>query len=300
MILLLLACAEPVTQDSAAPEPPIVPSAYAPDAEDLQPPEDLPTEAIEAGLEEVIRTLPLVKPRLLHDTWHNLMADYGDAACPEVSDHNGQDHWREDLCVSDAGAEFRGWSLYYRSLPPPPEQEFLIEVGWLSGQASITTPEGYRLDSFGDALHEYFVSDEGTEGNRGFVFGDFLYNDPRMADTWLQFGITLESYFSFSRREGWYQTNLDTWIAGLDNPETPAVILESFLLTDEPGRCGLEPMGEIRVRDINGVWYELFFDGPEASVDQCDGCGQAWRGERLVGEVCVDWSPLLMIWGANP
>ena len=51
------------------------------------------------------------------------------------------------------------------------------------------------------------------------------------------------------------------------------------------------------VRDLDGDWYDVVFDGPtdwgaDSDPDLCDGCGEAYfRGED-VGAVCPDFSGL--------
>ena len=62
--------------------------------------------------------------------------------------------------------------------------------------------------------------------------------------------------------------------------------------------CDLEPYGTISVRDNDGNWVDVVFDGPAywgawAFQPHCDGCGMAYfRGEE-VGPTCIDFSSWL-------
>lgn len=293
LALLLLAC------DPAAPVGKTTPTPYTyePDVEALG--EPLTMDELAEGLQTAIGYTARVHPELIHDAWSAMMAEHADPDCPLIDIHNGQDHWREEPCVSTDGTTFRGWSLYQREFPgfdpTITEERQFLDVGWLSGQASILSADGVFLESYGDVLHEHWQSVDGSTGHTGFVWGDFRWTDPRAIDTWLQDAITLELYYSLADHGTFYATDLDLAMAFLPDP-MPATVWEAFSLVNEPGSCDMEPGAYIRVRDTWGRWYEVEFDGSLARGEDCDGCGVVWLDDREIGRVCVDWSPLLFVY----
>jgi hypothetical protein len=54
--------------------------------------------------------------------------------------------------------------------------------------------------------------------------------------------------------------------------------------------CTSEPHGDLAVRDVDGNWFDVLFDGDTGGT--CDGCGTISFAGTLVGEVCPDLSPL--------
>jgi hypothetical protein len=60
----------------------------------------------------------------------------------------------------------------------------------------------------------------------------------------------------------------------------------------------------VSLRDSDGNWYDVVFDGPilyDDVIDPavCDGCGEAWyRGEPM-GTVCADFNALVD-WEVSP
>lgn len=294
MLLLALACHSPTTLDA-----PVVPSAY-----DYESPPDavgdpLTPEEVGEGLQTAIDFTARIHPGLLHEAWAETMEEHADPDCPAIEPHNGQDHWREEPCTSSDGTVFRGWSLFYRDIPDLDpeviEDRQYVEVGWLSGQATITEPDGVVLNSYGDALYEHWQARDGSVGRTGFVWGDFRWTDPRAVDTWLQDGLTMEMYYSYIDHGNFNATEMDLSMAFLPEP-VPATIWEGLSLVNEPGSCALEPGAYIRVRDTDGRWYEVEFDGSTARDGDCDGCGAVWLDDREIGKACVDWAPLLSVY----
>ncbi|MCB9762291.1 MAG: hypothetical protein H6739_21000 [Alphaproteobacteria bacterium] len=300
-LLLALGCAEPPIAEDPVPDP-VVPDAYDVDAEVPDPGAPLTPDQLAEGLDRVVAQVLRTDPSLMHDTWAGLMFEHADPDCPTVVEHNGQDHWREDGCVTDDGTTFQGWSLYFRLFQPQMTTEPLhyLSVGWLSGQATITTAAGVELINYGDVLHERYLDPDDQETDAGFVFGDFWFSGLDGQGTWLQDGVTMEMYFTLVDHHAQARsTALDLQMAYLPDP-VPAAIFEDFLLTDEAGACGLEPDGRVWARDDAGRWYEVIFEGAAATGDACDGCGEAWLNDQSVGEVCVDWTPLLFTWSREP
>lgn len=293
LLVLALACEPP------QPRSPTQPSPYTYEGGATEPAPELTADEVAVGLQHAIDYTARIHPELIHDAWANTMAEHADPDCPLVDLHNGQDHWREEPCVSQDGTTFRGWSLYYRDFPAYDssirEERQYIEVGWLSGQANILSADGIHLESYGDVLHERWLSVDGSEGHTGFVWGDFRWNDPRAEDTWLQDALTMEMYYSYIDHGSFNSVDMDLSMAFLPEP-APAVIWEALSLVSEPNSCAKEPGGTIQVRDTEGRWYEVEFDTSLATGDACDGCGTVWLNEREHGTACVDWSPLLSVY----
>jgi hypothetical protein len=74
-----------------------------------------------------------------------------------------------------------------------------------------------------------------------------------------------------------------------------------MLSTASGSECSSEPGGTVSVRDAEGEWYDVTFQGPVSGSStsfpaECDGCGEVWFRGAPIGDVCPDLSTL-QTWG---
>ncbi len=281
---------EPATEaglNTGAPEEAVVPSAYDPVLEDQDEAAPLGVVELAEGLEALIADLHHLDPLLHHDAYTEVFWGLADeaAGCPEVGVHNGQDYWRAE-CTTPAGARFNGFNLNTRSGGWTEGPLRVRSYDWVTGHSFIVDPAGQYFQSFGDV--ELRVSDhvEGFVQIDGFVFGDFVWEDPAAAGTYLQRPASHEIYFLFEARARSRTALLWGGVTQLEGPVL-AARFDPIRLSDLTGDCPLEPMGgAVDLRDRAGRWYRVAW-----SDGLCDGCGEASLEGAPIGAVCADWTP---------
>ena len=246
----------------------------------------LSTTDISIGTEQSIAEMVRIDPTLMHSGWTHSMQTLSDNTCPPMEIHNGMDLWRES-CTTEDGHQFLGWSLNFRGRNIPSDCCMLEEYDWLSGQAQIINADtGTLLQNFGDILHQKGVDSSGNPVLEGFVYGDFYWDDPSAENSWLLSDISMEYYYTFTQKPQGDQVDLQAWLSYF-SADVSAAIFESVFF--DASICKQEPVqGEIWIRDNTGRWYALLFDGETS----CDGCGAVFQQDQLLGDSCVDFSPL--------
>lgn len=277
----------PLSEAEAEGAEPAPPSAYAPALQDEGEQAPLGVAELTEGLAALITDLVHLDPLIHHDAYTQVFWTYADepARCPEVGVHNGQDYWRAD-CTTPAGAQFNGFNLNIRAGGWPDGPLRVRRFDWVTGHSFIVDPAGYRFQSFGDV--ELRVSDhsDGFALIDGFVFGDFAWEHPSAAGTWLQRPASHEIYFAFEDHGARRATTLSGRVTYLEGPVLAANFAPLFF-ANGPGECALEPVGgALDLRDRAGRWYRL-----EYGEGDCDGCGEASLDGELIGEVCGDFRP---------
>lgn len=274
MFFFFLACNEVSSKKEALPEIKI-----------------LSTEELGFAVEEASWALLSVDPQLHHDGWKEAMENYSDESCPPMEEHNGMDLWRES-CTTEAGHQFLGWTLRFVLEDKNffEETHFLTDYYWLSGQAQIISQTGSRIQNFGDILHQKGQTIDYLPWFEGFVYGDFAWNGTEAENSWLQSNLTMEYYYTFSGIQNKLNIDIQAWISGF-SIETPAGIFEEIIF--DTAICPDEPLsGSIWIRDQNGLWTEIIYDG----LDVCDGCGfQIETTEKI----CSDFS-MWSSWDTEP
>ncbi|MFM2244236.1 MAG: hypothetical protein RL071_310 [Pseudomonadota bacterium] len=263
------------------------PSAWAPGLSDPDPPAPLSAEAVSDGLQRLIDHLHALDPLIHHDAytamfWANADPENG---CPELGVHNGMDLWRAE-CETWLGARFDGFNLNVRAGGWVEGPLNVLTYDWVTGHSTITSPEGVYFQSFGDV--DLRVSDH-SAGFRvwdGFVFGDFVWEDPSVEGTWVQQPTSHEVYFIYERHATHRAARLSGGLTQLEGPVLAATFADLYLSTARDA-CAAEPNGALELRDNDGRWYTVALgDGT------CDGCASFSLDGVTIGEACADWSPL--------
>ncbi|MED5373319.1 MAG: hypothetical protein VX899_20030 [Myxococcota bacterium] len=305
-LVLALACAvsEPApelqdtgTAESQEPTPYVVVTD-----EEAEPP--LSAEALAQGVNTAIDALLRVDPLVFHGAYEGLREAGSDGDCPYYYDSYlesyGQYYWIDD-CESDGGSAFSGNGRSYLTHGNSAGSYDYDYQGYFYGSGSITGAAGERIAAAGysnsyEAFHtgnsyDYFYHD---------MWGEFSSSNAGLDDTWLGETWRLDHTLSANRSPtGGLYISLNSAISGLSGPVNAAV-LEGVVIYDEArgSPCPSEPSGVISLRDAQGRWVELRFDGvPSGGTTMyppdCDGCGRAWLDGNDIGEVCPDFSALL-------
>ncbi len=200
--------------------------------------------------------------------FHLLYDDYYDATYDVT--YNGSYIFAQAQVLDDQGTTFRAGGLAYGiagTLYPDTPEEILLHQSIVSGTFSWDGDEGLSWLS--------------TE----------LLPD-----------LTLYSYWWPAWDSGYLY--LHGGASGLGGTVDTVVLDEVQIADAAVGLCDLEPYGQASVRDDDGNWYDVVYDGwtwDELPLGDgaCDGCGAVYfRGDYL-GEACTDFSPLVG-WSERP
>ncbi len=148
----------------------------------------------------------------------------------------------------------------------------------------------------------------GYTGWQLIVEGSFSSDDEALEETWLEPGSTVRPTLvrisvlvppnPDGLPEGGRIATIDGGITGLAGDLDTVSVSGLFMYSPELSECD-EPGGSVSVRDADGNWYDVLFDGPEGWEDEdvdlmaCDGCGTTWFRGQQIGNTCVDFSSLV-------
>ena len=195
------------------------------------------------------------------------------------------DLWRAD-CTTWLGARFNGFNLNVRAGGWSDGPLSVITYDWVTGHSFITSPDGIYFQSFGDVDLRVADHDAGYRVWDGFVFGDFVWDDPSVAGTWVQQPTSHEVYFAYEQHATHRTATLSGGLTQLEGPVL-AALFDGLTLSTAAGGCAAEPTGRLDIRDAAGNWYALELDD-----GLCDGCVHYTLDGADLGEVCADWKPL--------
>jgi hypothetical protein len=259
-------------------------------------------ETVQIALDEVFGTIWNFRPEPVLDGYDEANAD-ADASCPLViPDYNieyGEAWYWSNTCTSDKGASYTGF-VYGVQFEDWETGDFVLSGGGMAAAAKVTDAQGRLWEGSGTVYSYGGVDSTGT----------YLVNVLIMDGTWAWEGAGGSGWLSTGIEPGF--TASATWIYGLGGAvgfdgglfglagSVDTVVMDSVFLYDEAlaPECALEPSGTISLRDTEGHWFDVIFDGPEQladpiNADWCDGCGGAWYQGNYIDEICLDFSALL-------
>lgn len=290
------------------------PDDYIFDEETVEP--LLTVADVELGIEEGLATVFWADPAVLLDEYARIINTSkaavlaGEGDCPYYYDYYYEDYgyyYWYDTCTADDDVSYSGYALGYDYSGYTSGSYVYPHYSYMSGSGSVTSAEGYELELGGYAYdYEYDYYGDYYSYHYGYIVGNFAYDDPAFADTWLAAGLSINVTVSGDHYAGAQNTLTFTGsLAGMEGNVNTIVLTDTYIATASRGSsCELEPSGTISVRDADGEWYDVLFQGPPyvgASIypPDCDGCGQVYfRGQEL-GEVCPDFS-ILTSWEDRP
>lgn len=271
---------------------------------------------VERGIEEGLATVFWADPAVLVNEYARIIASSkseaiaGTGDCPYFYDYYYEDYgyfYWYDTCTAEDETSYSGYALGYDYSGLVSGAYEYDQYAYMYGSGSVTSPEGYELEIGGNVYdYEYDYYGDYYSYYYTYIVGNFAYDDPAFADTWLAAGLSVNLYVYGDHYEGAQNTLTFTGsLAGMTGDVNTIVLTDTYIYTASRGSaCEEEPSGTISVRDANGEWYDVVFHGPPyagASVfpPDCDGCGQVFfRGQQL-GEVCPDFS-ILTDWEDRP
>ncbi len=218
--------------------------------------------------------------------------------CPAYYGMGEYQYWYDD-CTTDSGARFNGYTFFQRPAGTP---DYRTEGLTIWGSSTITLADGRELH-VGGRLMGVWAEGQGHQVWSSRVKGTFAWDGEEADGTWLGAGHDLDLEMvaeTLADGSGGRAMQLDGGIDGFGDP-LDTVHFDGVTLTD-PGApladgCVFEPAGVISARDAEGAWYELTFDNT-ADADPtdpatCDGCGTLVRLGETLGQVCLDFTPLV-------
>jgi len=288
------------------------PSEYIYDAEEEEA-ALLSAGEIEESIREVLEVVVWTNPMELTAFYEDARLDGGDDDCPYYykdeggENYYGYDYWY-DSCTADSGSTFSGyaWSYYYE--PYDSGSYIYDDQAYLSSYGSITDRLGNVMDLSGSFYHySYGYRNSATRYGYAYLIGDARWSSEEAEGSWLasEYSLNLTYSWGYYPSEPGYYIDLSGSISGLTG-DTNAALFEGFYLGSASvgSDCELEPSGTLSVRDGDGEWYHVEFQGPAWSgapvfSPECDGCGDAFYRGELLGEVCPDFSPITQ-WERRP
>jgi hypothetical protein len=308
-MLLLVACAP---ADAPAPaEARYEPVPYVVDEPDPPVPA-LTAEAIEAAIGEAVAGVLAVHAGPVLAAYVEAMA--GSDGCPDYDDYDGSRYWYDE-CTSAAGTAYSGYAFWVAYDAWADGYGNVYDGHALYGVGDIALADGTRFE-FGGSAYEIVATPAGVDPldpawhvyYQSVVQGAFAYDGPAAAGTWLAEGgepdLNATVYYA-PAYDGKVVALAGSAAATADGVATAVVLDDVVLMSDNlVPDCPGEPSGVVSVRDADGQWYDVLFDGPAeygaaTDPDLCDGCGSAWFRGELLGTVCPDFSPLLG-WEGRP
>jgi hypothetical protein len=303
MIWYLAGCGQPLEEDA-----PFHPSAYEYEPQQTDP-ADLDLEVLAEELSLRIGELDRYSAASLLESYEQAI-EAGDPYCPNSYENDGNSFWYAS-CSSSSGALFNGYMFYNQY-----EQADIFGDGgtWdatlLNGSADIVDPSGAKAHWGGTGYYAEGVSAEGADTFFTQINGSFKDDMAQegsllsegFSPSFMQYALvrTLENQAGFSLDiRGYYASGT----IALPGPNIFALFLDEVSIYDEAAGfpCAEEPHGRMEIRTAEGYWLDLEFDVDEnwQLTGECDGCGMLSGPDGLLGEICIDTSPMLD-WGDRP
>lgn len=271
-------------------------------------------DEVGASVVEVLDAVVRVDPQTLTALYESMRVGGGDESCPyyytdgDGDDYYGYQYWY-DSCTSGGGTTFQGYGYSYVYEPYTSGGYRYYDQSYVQLYGSITDRLGDALEVSGYYYH-YSYGAIGSADRAGYAYlvGDARWSDEDALGSWLGQDLSLDLTYSWSHDadvEVGTALSVDGGLSGLGGQMNAALLDSLYLYAADAGSpCEIEPAGTISVRDAEGEWYHVAFQGPAwagAPVfgPDCDGCGLVtWRGQEL-GQVCPDFS-VLTAWEGRP
>jgi hypothetical protein len=283
------------------------PDPYIYEEEELAPLWSL--EEVQAALEEGLETWQSMDPELVFDAQTEARGQ-GDTACPYYYDSyyesygyyylyggcstGAEDTWTGYQYGVDYGSYTSGDYTYQR-------------YGWWYGDIRQDRSDGSRFEMSG---YFYMYDYTYTPYNRNYFYVNFTgaaeVDSEEHAGDWLGQGLSLDLIVSgYHQPEMGGLLSMEGGLSGLSGAANSLRFNGLFWAAEGWGvDCQEEPGGSVSLRDAEGGWYDVYFDGPAYENDtvfgpECDGCGEVWYQGELLGEICPAFDTLTE-WEGRP
>jgi hypothetical protein len=287
------------------------PSPYIVDESGDEARPGLTAAQVGAAVEAAITAVRAVNPNNLADAYEAVWALRDDGTCPyyypEYVEAYNQYIWY-DSCTASTGAQFDGYGYYSAYHGFVGDYYTYDRYFYLYGSpVNVSMPNGEKLTGSGTAyMYDIDYWAYGFRSTNTTIQGAWRWDGETWAGTWLGDGVSIDISMSTTRYATGGTYTAVTGSLGEINDEITAVNFDNVYLMDAAAgtACADEPGGTIRVRDVEGGWYELTFNGPAYSgapsfPAYCDGCAEVWWRGEVIGEACPDTSGLVS-WETRP
>lgn len=315
LLLSLVACELAPETTTAGVEEPVVtdPASWSFDPGTVETPL-LTVQDVEQALGEFVATLHDYTALPVIDGYHEVMAQ-ADSYCPvqypyEAGEGYEANYWVGSGCRSEHGTSFSGYTFAYRYDDYDDGAGNVSNGDAMFGQAEVDTFDGHRL-RLGGTL--YMLT--GTNAEAGYSFyqsvlaGSFAW-DGADGSSWLDTSMLPDLtvvVMDYTRYESGY-TLVDGGAYGFEGAADTVFASELLVLGDVFTTCPEEPGGALAVRDGEGRWYDVAFDGAsdfgqDVERSECDGCGAVYYAGQYLGDACIDFAPMASFqdpWGVEP
>lgn len=304
LLLIAVGCQAPDAEDSSTTEdttsaatdtsdssdtaqgdtaPPVDSGEYLAEDQDVPPEVDL--EALGTAATAIFSDLWRYNAAEVFELYDELVLRFGEEDCPRLNERTTSVYWNGS-CTSAAGATFDGYLS--RTITEGGEN--------FTAAALIDTPDG-TLSLSGDYF--YARQESGATGNWRFrIDGPTTWDGGWPKESWLGEGADSRlSMEGLKNPTGSVQSTVSGRLLGLTGAVEAVVFSDEGAIIHEGGGCPQEISGAVTLL-VDGIWVDVFFDGPLEVMDKvdpesCDGCGDAWARGYHLGEVCIDPSGLM-------
>ena len=238
--------------------------------------------ATESSLQVAIDTVIDLRATPVIEIYDTIMS-MASPMCPTMQyDFEGYSAW-VDSCATVGGTQYSGYAYTEAATVDSVTYETIALSATVSSQTTAFSGSGYWAET---SFSEDGVSFWGT-----YLEGQVLWDGPG-PDNWITRGIrpSVEIERSQFGELPFTFVNLRGAVGELDAIMPTAEFIDVSM---EEVSCS-EPVGTISVRDVDGNWFDVSFDG-----ETCDGCGTASHLGEELGEACVSFDSWIS-WEPQP
>jgi hypothetical protein len=256
-----------------------------------------------------LRTFASLKPQSVVDLYTAIAVH--DENCPEdyeeITDAGTTaTTWYSDGCTTAAGVSFSGGArleVFTRTDEPGYDVTGAV-LSAEDGTIAVAAADGRSLTLTGYISWQHGTSSDGTDSAIE-IYGHALADATSAAGNALLDGsVSVQGAMYSYESDGEKEISGEGAISGGGIGDAKAFSFAGLGVYSSG--CASEPMGTVSVRDANGFWHDIAFDGitmndeDEPQFDQaaCDGCGEYLAGGSPDGQACVSASELaeLLVW----
>ena len=257
------------------------------DTDPVMPTTDAATLA--EGMTEALMALFAFDLNPIETGYTQVMAE-ADEDCPIWAIDGESVYWYAS-CTSDLGTSFNGYGTLVDYATLPPEDGIHFSGTMLNTIATISSFEGEHFSGGGAAFNIQATNNDGYELAYMGTDGGFEWSGPEAEGSWMRAATSLDFIALMEQNSEHKVLQIEGTISGLSAVDAVVFSGLTAVNTILPDGCGPEPHGMVAIRDIEGHWFDLEFQGMDDqgaldTTNGCDQCATAWFEGRPLFEVC--------------